>query len=122
MTAGHRWLLTAVLLCPIALLASLYTTWLIAWMILGHMPRPSLDDPKSISGWVDLPYNLTLLLMTAFPAALVGGVFWIMWCGVRGKLSKLATVSALAALVTLWIAALMAIRLDPWRVGDWFMD
>ncbi len=115
-------LTVATWLYPVVLIASFYATWVIAWGMLGHMPRPSLDDPKYISGWVVVPHDITTLLMIAFPGALAGGVFWTVWSGVQRKLRNLTTASALTLLITLWIAAITFLRVDPLRVGDWFMD
>ncbi len=122
--SSRRWLFLTVAswLYPVVLIASFYATWAIAWGMLGHMPRPSLDDPKYINGWVVVPYNITMLLVIAFPAALVGGVFWTAWSGVQRKLRSLTTASALTLLMALWIAAITFLRVDPLRVGDWFMD
>ena len=39
-------------LYPFLILASFYATWLTAWWILGHRPRPSFDDPKLIGSVV----------------------------------------------------------------------
>ena len=48
---------TAALWCyPVMLVTALYTTWLVAWAVLGHQPQPSMNDPKYISFWVDIPY------------------------------------------------------------------
>ncbi len=40
-----RW---ASALQPVIVLLYLYATWATAWCVLGHLPRPSLDDPKYI--------------------------------------------------------------------------
>ena len=122
--SSRRWLFLTVASClyPVVLVASFYATWVVAWGMLGHMPRPSLDDPKYISGWLVVPYNITMLLLIAFPAALAGGVFWTLWSVVQRKFRSLTTASALTLLVALWIAAITFLRVDPWRVGDWFMD
>ena len=57
---------------PLVLLASLYTTRLAAWYALGHLPRPSLDDPKSIGSIVDVPHTATwLLIALSTPAFLM---------------------------------------------------
>lgn len=46
LTRGAVRLLRAVVwLYPVILIAAFYATWLVAWFVLGHMPRPSLDDP-----------------------------------------------------------------------------
>lgn len=109
-------------LYPIVLIASFYATWAIAWAMLGHMPRPSMDDPKYISGWVDVPYNITLLLIIGSPAALVGGVSWTAWSGVQRQLSRPTKASALTLLITLWIGAISFLRVDPWQAVYWFGD
>ena len=41
---------------PAVMLLYLYVTWATAWCVLGHCPRPSLDDPKYISPVVEVPY------------------------------------------------------------------
>ncbi len=38
---------------PVVMLFYLYATWVTAWMVLGHCPRPSLDDPKHIGPVVE---------------------------------------------------------------------
>jgi hypothetical protein len=43
---------------PAVVLFYLYATWATAWCVLGHRPRPSLDDPKFISPIVDVPYDM----------------------------------------------------------------
>ena len=119
-----RWMFLTVAswLYPVVLVASFYATWAIAWVMLGHMPRPSLDDPKYISGWVILPYCISMVLLIAFPTALGGGVIWTVWSGVQRKFRGLTTASAFTLLMAVWIAAITFLRIDPWRVGDWFMD
>ena len=41
---------------PAVVLSYLYATWVTAWCVLGHCPRPSLDDPKYISPVVEVPF------------------------------------------------------------------
>ena len=41
---------------PAVVVFYLYATWVTAWCVLGPCPRPSLDDPKSISPVVEVPY------------------------------------------------------------------
>ncbi|MEO8376922.1 MAG: hypothetical protein ABI579_04560 [Candidatus Sumerlaeota bacterium] len=46
-----EWFLT--ILLPIYFLlviTSIYGEWLFAWSLLGHIPIPSLNDPKSVTG------------------------------------------------------------------------
>ena len=71
---GARAMLLLVWTYPLLPLAMLYFTWIVAWIVLGHAPRPSLDDPKSISSVVDVSYLVTLLLLMSMPFGLVIGL------------------------------------------------
>src|SRR4051812_3648070 len=84
-----RLLLLSAWAYPLLLVAGFYGTWVIAWLVLGHPPRPSLDDPKSISAVVDVPYVATALLLLIMPLALlygvvVGTVITTWWVYARG--------------------------------------
>ena len=74
--ASTRWggmlarVAAALCLYPLILVASLYATWFMAWAELGHRPVPSLDDPKSISRVVDVPYFASGALLVGMFAAL----------------------------------------------------
>ena len=43
--------------CTLPFLIVMRGTWLLAWIVLGHMPRPMLDDPKFISPLVGVVYG-----------------------------------------------------------------
>ena len=64
-------------LYPLLWLASLYATWFTAWLVLGHRPRSSLDDPKFISPLVEVPYIATFLCLVGSPYVL-GLSFFLM--------------------------------------------
>lgn len=129
-----RKLLAAEWVCslyPLLILGSLYATWLTAWCVLGHRPRSSLDDPKSISPIVDVPYLSTFLL-------LYGVVFILLLCPVllsaevadiiskgRDKPLKEAARRLVVPILWglfLWVSSIVLLRWDPLRVGDWYMD
>ena len=65
------WITLAFACMPWVAVAGLALTWGIGWMILGHPPRPNLDDPKGIGGWLfEFCYPTALLLAVAtVPAA-----------------------------------------------------
>jgi hypothetical protein len=69
---GRRLWVAASVSClyPLLILCSLYATWFTAWAVLGHRPRSSLDDPKSISPIVRVPFDTTAFLMMGSPLAL----------------------------------------------------
>ncbi|MCP3916287.1 MAG: hypothetical protein GY711_12090 [bacterium] len=125
----HRWW-GIVALCayayPALLVSSFYLTWFGAWLVLGHAPRPNLDDPRSIGLLVDVPYIATMVLMIGFPAAIVLGVVMTPVVVVRrapsGGKRLLFGFLALAGLALLWSATLWFLRADPWDVGTWYMD
>ncbi len=111
---------------PVLLLSSLYHTWVVAWFVLGHLPRPNLDDPKYISLFVDIPYGVTMLLMMGAPGAFLLGVFLSPIALDRPAASSrrraLRWLAALGVLVLLWAAAIWFLRADPWEVGTWYFD
>ena len=111
---------------PALTVASLYLTWLAAWIALGHAPRPSLDDPKFIGLLVDAPYIVTMGMLICAPGAMVLGVgmapIFVALRAAKGRRRVLLGLIALVALVLLWGAALWILRADPWDVGNWYMD
>ncbi len=116
---------------PALLVASLYGTWFVAWLVLGAQPRPSLDDPKSIGLLVDVPYALTMGMLMLAPGALLIGVGRALFALVglferdaQGAPRKSATarVTRFSLFLLLWCAVLWLLRYDPWSVGNWFMD
>ena len=107
---------------PVALPLALLCTWLAGRLALGHWPRPSLDDPKSIGFLVDVPYTVTgALLMFGLPIFAVA-ILALVWRGSRDavqrrSLSVVAGVSLIAM-----IAVIALIWWDPWGIIAWFMD
>ena len=83
------------------------------------MPRPSLDDPKSISVLVDVPYILTGLIFVAFPAAAIAGALMLLSIPQHSWVRRLFGCSLY---VVIWVAAISFLRWDPLQVGTWFMD
>ncbi len=103
---------------PAVVLSYLYATWATAWCMLGHCPRPSLDDPKFISPVVDVPYVM-------FAYSLFFG--WLI-CGGTGLLLSAAyyglrsDIRRLLALPFAWLAGFFALIWDPLGVFYWYMD
>lgn len=104
---------------PLFLVASFYGTWLIAWISLGHMPRPSLDDPKSIGPVVDVFYIGTFFVLSAFPGALLIGVVAELFATSKSWIKRLGWT---AILLLIWAATIAFLRMDPFRVGEWLID
>lgn len=119
-----RWLVrlaNATALYPLFLLGSLYGQWLVSWWILGHRPRPSLDDPKDLVGASWLCDGNVLALVGFVPmvgaTALLNTVFF---CAHREPSLRLCL--RILGILGLWIGTLLFLRADPWRVVEWLVD
>ena len=110
---------------PALYIASLYLTWFVAWASLGHMPRPNLDDPKYIGLLVDIPYFLSMFLLTGVPGAFLLGVLMAPVTAARqaapGK-RFLRWLLALCLLLLLWAVSVLFLMADPWGVSTWIID
>jgi hypothetical protein len=111
----------------VLLLSSLYATWLTAWFVLGHRPRPSLDDPKFISPLVSFPHGLTWLLIVGIVPALTICIIFVLVSAYlcisrRERGWVVGTMSVLVVPPLLWSSALVVLGWDPGNVVYWFMD
>jgi hypothetical protein len=103
---------------PLVPLVYLYATWVTAWCVLGHRPRPSLDDPKSISPVVEVPYCMFLVSVEmAAPFCLGTGLLLAVVGAVRRS-----AFGPLLAVPLAWLAAYLLLRWDPLGVLYWYMD
>ena len=107
---------------PVALVAGFFVTWFSARGSLGYWPRPSLDDPKQIGGWFDVPYTITGILLIPGLVAFILGLGALAYQAYRRPLERAHLLTTLAVSVLLMIAADLYLRWDPLRIGDWFMD
>ena len=126
LTVAHRarliWLFAY--LYPVLVLSAFYGTWLCAWTGLGHMPRPNLDDPKSIHGITQIVHFVPAILIMAMPVfAPMGFVasFFLPrnqkngWTpGIRVMLALLYVATCFIVLKILWA--------DPGRAVEWYFD
>jgi hypothetical protein len=104
---------------PAGVLLYLYATWATAWGVLGHCPRPSLDDPTLIGFIVDVP------------SATVGSSLyfhgWVI-CACTGLLlsavcyARRSNIRPLLTLPFAWLAGYLALIWDPLGVLDWWVD
>jgi len=119
-TPGHRleaasW---ASSLQPAIIVFYLYATWITAWCMLGHRPRPNFDDPKSISSTVDVLYIM-------FEFSIIFG--WII-CAFTGLLLSTAclvrrrNIRPLITLGLAWVAWYLALAWDPLYALYWYFD
>ena len=110
---------------PLLALASLYITWLAAWIVLGHPPRPSQDDPKRIGAVVSFLHLITWNLFFTIPLGIFMGIYLgsrilPQWRPRRGTITR--SIMFISALLCLYAGAYALLMLDPGRVMYWFMD
>lgn len=107
---------------PLILPLALFATWLAGRVSLGHWPRPSLDDPSSISLLVDFFSIVTgLLLVIGLPAFIVA-VLGITYAGIRDPARRRSHfILAIVSIVCI-IVSISVIRMDPFFIVSWFMD
>ena len=107
---------------PFALVAGFFATWFAGRVSLGHWPRPSLDDPKQIGGWLDVPYTITgVLLIFGFPAFIVA-LAALVYRAYRAAPERARLLGTAVVSVLFMVAASLYLGWDPLRIGDWFMD
>ena len=122
---SERLLLLGAYSYPVLVVVSFYLTWFVAWAVLGHMPRPNLDDPKYIGLLVDIPYCVCTLLLMGVPgvmplSALMAPIALARQAAPGARLAR--GLIALSALILLWAAALWFLHADPWDVVTWYFD
>ncbi len=129
---GRRWRRTSrfwtlvLFVSPLFWIVGCYATWLMAWLELGHRPRISIDDPKSIGPLTGILWMCSAVLSLASPvtslavlAAMLSGVFPP--CGERtaSGLRRLYWSGAFLLFIAITIALAQA---DPGRVLEWWID
>lgn len=116
------WLIRVGVVYPWGWLASVYVVWLIAWAALGRRPRPLLDDPKTLSDWVNVPHTISVwLLMLAVP--MLGTALAATLTLAFSRAMKWGVALAwLAVLQLSWLLAVLTARFDPGHVIAWFVD
>jgi hypothetical protein len=96
----------------IALLLAWYGDAFAAVFHLGHFPRPSLDDPKTLPYWTSLPS--TLLIPTVF--------VWPFLLPLIIRRSGNGPAAQFLFSLLLFICAWGALFWDPFGVMSWVMD
>lgn len=108
---------------PFVHLLFLYGTWLAAWCFLDHVPRPSLDDPKSINVLISTYHSMTLVLLLCLPIGVVGSMLAVVLTFRSGKfLLPLEQFLIMFLIMAQWVLWITVIHYDPGHVLNWFMD
>jgi hypothetical protein len=118
MNAVQAYVLAYPIVLPLAFLA----TWLAGRLSLGYWPRPSLDDPKHIGAWVDVPYNITALLMVVGLPAFAFGIISLIYRGYCDETRRRSLLLVSTLSVICMVATVLILRLDPWGIVTWYAD
>jgi hypothetical protein len=111
----------ATMVFPLVFLVLLYGEWFLGWLVLGHPPRPSIDDPKDIPVASSVHWVTLIALMGLLPIGL-GAVCWNLWFVIAAKLGSARILGRMLAVVALFGGTITLIRLDPGRVVYWWFD
>lgn len=111
----------ASLLWPVLVAVLLYGEWLFATWSLGHVPRPSVNDPMDIPGSRWMHIFTTLAILGAVPAALTALVLNTIAMELH-KPNVLHGLIRLAAVMVSWSVLVALVRWDPGSVLLWWLD
>jgi H+/Cl- antiporter ClcA len=109
------------LLYPLLPAILLYGEWLLARYMLGHIPRPSADDPKFIDGssWMHPLVSLAFVgLIPGFFVALLLNLVYL----ADDKTGWRRRMLRIAAFLILWAGLVVLLVSDPGRVVYWWLD
>jgi hypothetical protein len=116
MTVGY-----VVALYPVMIPVYLYLTWLMAWCVLGHRPRPYQDEPTLLGPIVQLPATMLDLSIQSLP------IVWKISVGAYVVLTIdwLRRQSMFIPLLIppgAWLGAFVMFMKDPMGILHWYFD
>ena len=118
---GLRWTAIALAAYPIVPIVLLYAQWLLSWYVLGHRPRMSLDDPKSIDV-ANAMHGLTGLAFAGLlPFAIVTLTVNMTVAAARPD-GIVRTTLRFGVLCAIWFCAIAWLFIDPLTVIGWWVD
>ncbi|MGI9444293.1 MAG: hypothetical protein ACR2N1_17615 [Rubripirellula sp.] len=107
-------------LYPLVFLTAFFGTWLLAFAEIGAMPKPNINDPKSLD-YLRHTYALeiTLVLLAGAPGAAVAGLM-AQFLVFRRSLKRRMLFACL--LVFTWVACFSILRYEPYDILVWLFD
>jgi hypothetical protein len=106
---------------PLLFAVMLYGQWLAAGIVLGHPPRPSIDDPKFVPVSTDLHVGTEVALL-AIPWAMYAAAVLNVAHAVCARPAGSCMVTRFSLMVCLWAALGAIFAWDPGRVLYWWYD
>jgi hypothetical protein len=108
---------------PVIATFSVYFYWIVAWFLLGHRPRPSVDDPKEVGWAMGYVYNIVLIMVVLLPPMSVSGLALAILCPIRSlRKRRFGRVMIVVANALLAFSVWKLGTLDPGQVFEWFID
>src|SRR5215212_1168233 len=98
---------------PYLLVGGFFVTWVAARLSLGHWPRPYLDDPQRIGGWVDVPYAMTGVFINVGLPAFVAALAALLYYAFRDASRRRHLLTVAAVSLLFMIAAISFLWWDP---------
>lgn len=122
--ATNTALLRFVYFYPALVVSFIYIAWGLSSLALGRAPRPYRDYPDNVLiSFFEYGAFLMILLV---PIAIPGGMFVAFRYpfGNTSRFNATGRVRVVSLMFSLMLTfgAWSLIRLDPWRVMDWYMD
>jgi hypothetical protein len=106
---------------PLLLLLSLYATWALAWIEVGHQPIPMMDRPKALGIPVGIFYRLTWYLIIGLLPVFVMNAFLLIIELLQRLLHKRYNVIGLITVPGVsWSALIAVLKWNP-VVVNWFL-
>jgi hypothetical protein len=106
---------------PLFVIAAVYGQWLLSWLLLGHRPVPSIDDPKFIDGASWMSFVTSIALVGFLPVGCLALMLNALHAVVKPQPLQ-RQLMRVAVTVALWFATLVLLRSDPGRVVEWWFD
>jgi hypothetical protein len=107
---------------PLLFISSLYGTWIVAWIVLGHRPHAYHDDPKCIGAVVSLFCGMFYFLFVFFfPFVLVSACFLLIGICER-CLTRRNPLPIIGSPLLVWIVVFGLVRWDPLQLVRWICD
>lgn len=108
---------------PVIAAICFYSSWLVAWVCIGHMPRPMLDDPKSIGGVMDFAYLISMLALLSAPVLTPLCFFSSFSRPTQTTRSRwLERICLPIVYIAICGSIYATIRFDPGRIVEWWFD
>jgi len=104
---------------PVLLLTVSVGSWLVAWMVLGHMPRPSIDDPKEVLGWGSYLEPLAIMAMPLGAFCALGHMVQLALTGTKRPWLAMALC---LGLTLLWAGSFLFLQSDFQGMTTWLAD